>query len=121
MNNSLQIGVLGEKLAADFLKKKKYRIIETNFRKGFGEIDIIAIDEEVLVFVEVKTRTSGKYGTPLEAIANWKLDTLVRTVQYYVKSHLNIPEALRIDAISVELTRNNTVKKIQHVKNISKF
>lgn len=121
MNNTLHIGVLGEKLAVDYLKKQKYKVIERNFRKGFGEIDIIAIDEGTLVFIEVKTRTSQKFGTPLESINRWKLKTLVRTVQYYRMTHLNMPDSLRIDAIAVDLTSANTLKKIEHVKNISEF
>lgn len=121
INNNLQTGALGEKLAVDYLKKQHYRIIERNFKKGYGEIDIVAVDDKTLVFVEVKTRTSGKFGVPLEAINKWKLNTLTRTVQYYKATHLNMPEALRIDAIAVDLTLENTLKKIEHVKNISEF
>ncbi len=60
--------IIGENAAAEFLKKKGYVILERNFRKGYGEIDIIAVKKGTLVFVEVKTRSSDKFGTPLDAI-----------------------------------------------------
>ena len=105
------IAKIGEELAAEYLRKKGYKIIDRNFRKGYGEVDIVAIEdpnssEKTLVFVEVKTRTSNLYGSPLEAI-NYKL------------IHPNLPDALRIDAISVELFHANKPKEIKHIKNIS--
>ena len=67
----------GEDKACEYLKKLNFKIIERNFRKGYGEIDIVAIDSsdrsgQVLVFVEVKTRTSNAFGSPLEGITYWK-------------------------------------------------
>lgn len=93
----------GEQLASEFLTKKGYRIVDRNFRKGYGEIDIIAVHEQTLVFVEVKTRTSTLFGTPLEAITYWKLKTLIKTAQLYKLLHPNLPDSMRIDAVSVIL------------------
>ena len=67
-----EIGILGEKLARDFLKKKGYRILETNFRCQYGEIDIIARKKDYLVFIEVRTKTSNDFGTPEESITHVK-------------------------------------------------
>ena len=116
---------MGEEKACEYLKKLGFKIIEKNFRKGYGEIDIVAIDPtdgsgQVLVFVEVKTRTSNQFGTPLEAITYWKLGTLIKTAQYYKMTHRNLPESLRIDAVSVILN-GNEVEKIELTKNISGF
>ena len=119
------IAVLGEDKACEYLRKKGFKIIERNFRKGYGEIDIIAIDssesEKVLTFVEVKTRTSNQFGSPLESITPWKLKSIIKTAQFYKMIHPNLPDSLRIDAISVALSGNNKVENIEHVKNISGF
>lgn len=112
----------GEELAVEFLRKKGYKIIERNFRKGYGEIDIVAIDgngnEKTLVFIEVKTRTSAKFGSGLESIAPWKLKTLIKTSQFYKMIHPNLPNNLRIDAVSVVLS-NGQINNIEHIKNIT--
>lgn len=110
---------LGEDLAAKFLQNKGYKIIERNFRKGYGEIDIVAIQGPTLVFVEVKTRTGNLYGTPLEQISYFKLRTLVKTAQYYKLLNPKLPGAMRIDAISVILDYSNNPVNIEHVENIT--
>lgn len=112
---------LGEKIAAQFLTKKGYKIIEKNFRKGYGEIDIIAIKDNTLVFVEVKTRTTSLYGGAMEAIAYHKLKSLMKTTQFYKILHPKLPESLRIDAILIDLDSQKTVRNIEHVENISGF
>jgi len=120
------IALLGEDKACEFLRKNGYKIIERNFRKGYGEIDIVAIHssagsgQAVLVFVEVKTRTSNSFGNPLEAITPWKLKSLIKTAQYYKMIHPKLPDSLRIDAISVILSGND-VQSIELTKNISGF
>lgn len=120
------IAKLGEDRACEYLKKLGFKIIERNFRKGYGEIDIVAIDpsassgQEVLVFAEVKTRTSDQYGSPLEAITYWKLKSLIRTAQFYKMTHRNLPESLRIDAVSVILNGQD-VESIDLTRNISGF
>jgi len=113
----------GEELAVEYLKKKGYKIIDRNFRRGYGEIDIVAIDsserEKILIFIEVKTRSSTKFGSPLEAISPWKLKFLIRTAQFYKMIHPNLPNSLRIDAISVRLISNNSLGSIEHIENIT--
>lgn len=126
MKISNPIAKLGEDKACEYLKKMGFKIIERNFRKGYGEIDIVVIDSskknegEVLVFVEVKTRTSNQFGSPLEAITYWKLKSLIKMAQYYKMTHPNLPEALRIDAVSVILN-GNKVQNIELTRNISGF
>lgn len=109
---------LGEEIATKFLKDKGYKIIERNFRKGYGEIDIIATFKDTLVFVEVKTRTSKLFGGVIEAIAYHKLKSLIKTAEYYKILHKNLPEALRIDAILIQLN-GKEIENIQHLENIS--
>lgn len=109
---------LGEEIAAKYLNDKGYKIIEKNFRKGYGEIDIIATFNNILVFVEVKTRTSNLFGGALEAISYSKMKTLIKTVQFYKTTHKNLPDTLRIDAILIDL-ENDKVKNLEHVESIS--
>ena len=109
----------GEDLAAKYLQNHGYKIIERNFRKGYGEIDIITIKDNVLIFVEVKTRTSAKFGTPLEAITYYKIKSLINTARFYKLTHQKLPEAMRIDAISVFI--NGKSEEINHVENINQF
>ena len=114
------IAKLGEDKACEYLKKLGFKILERNYRKTYGEIDIVAIDKNVLAFIEVKTRTSNLFGSPLEAITPWKLRSLVKTAQYYKMTHPKLPEALRIDAVAVTL-RNQEVENIELTRNISGF
>ena len=65
-----EIGIIGENIATEFLLKKGFQIIERNFLKPFGEIDIIAKDNNYLVFIEVKTRKNSNYGFPREFVNN---------------------------------------------------
>lgn len=109
---------LGEDIANKHLQSLGYKILETNFRKGYGEIDIIAIDKDTLVFIEVKTRKSNKFGTPFEAITYYKIKSLEKTALFYKKLHPNLPEGLRIDAISVELDSENNPSNIELIQNI---
>lgn len=119
MKISNPVAVIGENLACEFLRKKGYKIIERNFRKGYGEIDIICTKNKTLVFVEVKTRTSSVYGTPIEAISYYKLKSLIKTAEFYSHIHPEFPSALRIDAISVMLDHSNNPVSIEHMENIS--
>ncbi|MBI4097682.1 MAG: YraN family protein [Candidatus Levybacteria bacterium] len=119
MRISNPIAIKGEELAADYLKKKGYKIIDRNFRKGYGEIDIIATYDNTLVFVEVKTKTSRLYGDPLEEITYFKLKSLLKTAQFYKLLNPKLPESLRIDAISVMLDYSGNTSSIEHIENIT--
>ena len=93
-------GACGEDAACSFLKKNKYRIIKRNFRCSGGEIDIIATKGEDLIFVEVKTRASDKFGTPAEAVTYYKKQNMVKTAKVYLMQNptdMNI----RFDIIDV--------------------
>lgn len=121
----LDEGNRGEEIAARYLADNGYKIIGRNFRIRGGEIDIVAIDptdtsgQEVLVFVEVKTRTSHQFGTGLEAITPWKLKALIKSAEFYKLQHRNLPELMRIDAVVVMLDKFDEIDSIELVKNIS--
>lgn len=111
------LGGIGEKLAVNLLQKKGYRILEKNFRCKLGEIDIIALVKDTLVFVEVKTRWSQNYGSPEEAVTPRKIRSIIKTGQYYKLLHPELPEALRIDVVAVDLTESTG--KVRLIKNIT--
>lgn len=119
MKISNPTAIKGEELAAKFLQEKGYKIIDRNFRKGYGEIDIIATRKGVLVFVEVKTRTGVLYGSPFEQISYFKLKALKKTAQFYKLLNPKLPDALRIDAVSVLLDYSGNASNIEHIENIT--
>ena len=110
-------GRLGEKLAKGFLKKRGYRILETNYRCPEGEIDIIAKHKDYLVFVEVRTKTSLKFGSPEESITTAKKRKLITTAYHYRQVHDNLPSSWRIDFVAVRLDQKGTLSHIELIEN----
>lgn len=117
--DNITTGHIGEEAASKFLTSLGYKIIERNYRKHYGEIDIIAMDGSVLVFVEVKTRKGDLYGLPEESITPWKIRHLIRSVKFYQLTHKHITEDIRIDVVSVSLNSDETIGKIKIFKNIT--
>ncbi len=110
-------GILGEKLAKDFLKKKGYRIKETNYRCPEGEIDIVANHSDFLVFIEVRTKTSLEFGSPEESITPAKMARLRDTASRYRQTHKNLPPLWRIDVVAVELNQKGKPSRIELIEN----
>lgn len=117
--NNLKLGTLGENAAANFIASLGYRIINRNFQKRYGEIDIVALDGKTLVFVEVRTRRGDKFGLPEETIAPWKLRTLIKSANYYKLLHPDSPDAMRIDLVAVSLSSTDEAVRIKLYKNIT--
>ena len=109
--NTKILGTKGEVLAKDFLKKKGYKIIEVNFSNQIGEIDIIAKQGETIVFVEVKTRSSNKFGLPSEAVGFHKQNKIRSVALAYLKSTKNLETQARFDVIEV------FGNEIRHIEN----
>ena len=78
------LGILGEELAAGFLDVQGYKLVERNYRCPYGEIDLIVQKDEALFFVEVKTRTGEKYGSPAEGVNVQKQEKIRRAAVYYL-------------------------------------
>jgi putative endonuclease len=108
------LGNKGEEVALQFLLDKGFNILETNWRFGKEEIDIIAINTEFLIVVEVKTRYSDEYGDPAEFVNKNKQRLLVKAAQAYVERH-RIQQEVRFDIISIILNSNET--RIKHLPN----
>lgn len=102
MNNRQVIGRWGETIATKYLVEQGYIILERNVRTPYGEIDLIARHGDMIVFVEVKTRTSNRYGFPEEAITNRKQAHLLSSIEHYIQVRTDLDSEWRVDAISVE-------------------
>ncbi len=108
-------GRAGEKLAADYLIKHGFKILETNRRfSRFCEIDIIGMDKDTLVFVEVKTRKNNKSGIPFEAVTKTKYEHIKTGLFTYLRENPQYKK-YRIDAVGITLEPE---LKIEHLKNI---
>ena len=110
-------GNLGEKFARDFLKKRGYRIVETNYRCPQGEIDIVARHKDTLAFIEVRTKTSLEFGSPEESITSTKRNHLRTVAYHYQQSHRNLPQQWRIDFVAVELNEKGKPSRIELFEN----
>jgi putative endonuclease len=114
-------GDLGEKLAKEFLEKNGYLIVDRNYSKRWGEIDIIAISQEnELVFVEIKTRevTDTQSAFPPEDSVNFiKQQKIIKTAQTFLyESNYSEDVNWRIDVIAIEINKKSRKAKIRHIK-----
>lgn len=110
------LGNLAEDFAVGFLQEKGYKIVNRNFRSRFGEIDIIAEESGILVFVEVKARWSQKFGSPVEAVTPQKLYKIKKTADYYALINSKTNQKMRIDVVALEMNKGEvTSSKIIRV------
>ena len=100
----------GEEKACNYLKSKKYKILEKNYRCLYGEIDIIAKYNNTLVIIEVKYRKSAKFGKGYEAVNYTKQQKIIKTLQYYINKK-NVKMPVRFDVISID------DNEITHIEN----
>ena len=107
---------MGEELAARFLKDKGYRILASNYRSTYGEVDIISQDGGVLAFIEVRTRRSRQFGAAEESLTFAKRKHLVATCQDYLQRHAKGEAEWRIDLVCVYLDRAENVDRINHLR-----
>ena len=103
------LGKKGEAFAADFLVRKGYKIKERNYKSALGEIDIIAFSGATIVFIEVKTRSSLKFGLPFEAVTKKKQHQITKTALYYMSKNKISETAARFDIVSV-ISNGDTLK-----------
>lgn len=113
MANHLDLGSWGESLAVSFLEKKGLQILETNWRHQRAEVDIIAMDGDILTFVEVKTRTSDYFGPPETFVTPQKEKLLVRAAHAYMEK-INHQWEIRFDIVSV-LSHSRKDYEIRHL------
>jgi putative endonuclease len=115
---NLDTGHLGEEIAKNYLKRKGYKIIEQNWRTKCAEIDLVTRKKDVLVFVEVRTKTDDQFGTPEETLNKKKINRLIRSSQIYIK-YKNYTDRYRIDSVCVMLNSNWNLVRLTHYPNIT--
>jgi len=106
-----ELGKKGEDLADDYLKRKGYSIVHRNFRMGRAEIDLIATFQNVLIFIEVKTRSSTQFGFPEEFVTSHKEQMLFQAADEYCET-MNVDLPIRFDIVAIVI--NNSTSKITH-------
>jgi putative endonuclease len=106
-------GRAGERLAAAQLESQGYRILETNFRCRYGEIDLVVEDEFDLIFVEVKLRRGTAFGLPEEAVDVRKQRKLLQVAAYYLALHECAERSWRIDVVAIQLSNSGKFQEIR--------
>ena len=114
--NRRELGSHGEQAACDLLAGKGYRILERNWRSRLGEIDLIAERNGELVFVEVRTRTGGRFGSPEESIGARKRQRLRRMALLYAAERGRIDAAFRFDVVAVEMDGKTGTCRLRHIE-----
>ena len=117
-----RIGKQFEEYASSYLKNNGYQILERNYRfRRFGEVDIIAIKNGVLCFVEVKSRQNDSFGTPAESVTYKKKKKIAFLADQYIALNKLSNKAVRFDVVEIYFSRGNndtyTVKSINHIEN----
>lgn len=120
--NKRDYGNLGETIATNFLIKNNFIILKQNYRYGrLGEIDIIALENEYICFIEVKTRSSTLFGTPAEAVNYQKQNRIKRLAQIFLKESNLLDKPQRFDILEIMLEYNkfgsNKAKYINLIRN----
>ncbi len=119
MNRAQKIGKIGEEKACRYLKRKGFEILAQNYWAPSGEIDIIAKDRDILVFVEVKTRSSRQFGMPSDAVHHQKQQHIIRTAQHYIDKKQLYDTPARFDVIEIMIAERGifSTTSVNHIKN----
>jgi len=110
-----ELGQWGEEMAADYLQQKGYTIMERNWKSGHRDLDIIAQDDETVVFVEVKTRHNRLFTDPEDAVGYQKIQHLRQAANHYIK-YRHINQEVRFDIVTVTGTIGE-FPEIEHIEN----
>lgn len=121
MINKRKIGTIGEEIAVEYLEKNNYKILEKNFRyKRLGEIDIISWESDNICFIEVKTRSTLKYGLPRESVNFKKQKNIRRLAQIYINGHNMHDKTIRFDVVEIYIEKCQDkiiLKEVKLIKN----
>ncbi|MDE6431779.1 MAG: YraN family protein [Opitutales bacterium] len=118
---SSTLGKHGEKLALKFLKKKKYKILRKNWRYKHSELDLVACDKDVIVFVEVRLRDKDALVRGVESISKQKMAALRRACYAYLKQYAPNVSTYRFDVIDIEHDNSSDSDTIYHFENVKLF
>jgi putative endonuclease len=109
------LGREGERIAESYLKKKGYRLVERNYRCPMGELDLIALDRRVIVFIEVKTRSDFRFGVPIESVHPRKQRKMIQAALYFLSQRRLHDREARFDVVGVSWAKGRA--EVEHVKN----
>jgi len=109
------LGREGERIAENYLKEKGYRLVERNYRCPMGELDLIALDRRVIVFIEVKTRSDFRFGVPTESVHPRKQRKMIQAALYFLSRHRLHHREARFDVVGVSLAKGRP--EVEHVQN----
>jgi putative endonuclease len=112
-----ELGAKGEKLAAGFLKRKGYKILQRNYRCKLGEVDIVAEKDKTLVFVEVRTQQTEKFGPPQYSVNSSKRSHISRVALFYIKEKRLVEQSCRFDVIAITFSPGSRKPSIEHIEN----
>ena len=118
MNYRKKVGMYGEKLAANYLARKGYKILDKNVKISYQEIDIVANIRKKIVFFEVKTRTSFNLGAADEAINSKKIKNLKKAIKNYIRDKRINANNIRLDFIAIDINKSKKIANIKHYKDI---
>lgn len=109
-----RVGQQGEEIAANYLQQQGYQILNRNYHSRFGEVDLVAEKDDVVVFVEVKARTSVSFGLPEESVTAEKLAKIYDTALLWLQEHPEKSDDWRVDVIAIQMDKGLQPKDIQH-------
>lgn len=109
------VGKEGEEIAEGYLKKKGFRMVERNYRCRGGEVDLIALDRRVIVFVEVKARNDASFGSPLESVHPRKQQRMTRAALIFLSEHKLHHRDARFDVVGISFAGGAPV--VEHIQN----
>lgn len=115
-NFNKDIGNLGEIISANYLENNYYKILDKNFKCRNGEVDIIAIKNSTLTFVEVKSRFFTSFGNPCESVTYHKQSKIINCANYYIFKNNFYNYNIRFDIIEIVLDLNSTKHHLNHIK-----
>lgn len=116
----IQLGQEGEEIAVAYLKNLKYKILECNYRTAFGELDIVALEGSTYCFVEVKTRSSQRFGLPQEAVGEAKKRKLLQSAYAYLQQKRLEEVPFRFDVVSI-IMKDTQSPQIELLKDAIEF
>ncbi|MBI4599951.1 YraN family protein [Candidatus Uhrbacteria bacterium] len=115
----IMVGDKGEGEAQDFLARRGYAILKRKYRVKGGEIDIIARVKDTLVFVEVKARSSSRFGYPEEAVGGAKKRRIARAARAYLRAYPQVPQMyIRFDIIALSRAKGADANEIRHIQDV---
>ena len=114
---TLTLGQKGERVARRFLHRKGLKIVAHSMRNVYGEIDLIAVDQRTVVFVEVKTRSSNVAGEPAEAVDDKKQRHMTTAALTYLRKHRLLEHAARFDVVTLVWSDEQHFPQVEHIEN----